>query len=142
MEYLPWKKALSQNLPGSLKPFQYSDRKCRTDSATFCGCYAFISNQSAREWDHARRYPRLRRSGSLFSIELVPHQRSSRLSVRGCKTYSERMGSGASSVFGPNSLWRSRKRTQAFQRRIASSFPAGRSCSASPKSRSALIVQS
>ncbi len=60
----------------------------------------------------------------------------------GRKTYSERIGSEASSVVGPNSLWRSRKRTQAFQRRIASSLPAGRRCSASPKSRSALTVQS
>ena len=61
---------------------------------------------------------------------------------RDCRTYSESIGSGASSVFGPNSLWRSRKRTHAFQRRIASSFPAGLKCSAAPKSCNALTVQS
>ena len=77
----------------------------------------------------------------LVITELPRHQRPPSFQCD-CRTYSESIGSGASSVFGPNSLWRSRKRTHAFQRRIASSLPAGLKCSAAPKSCSALTVQS
>jgi hypothetical protein len=87
-------------------------------------------------------------SRAISSTAVVPpHYRvaaasEAAISSANCRTYSESIGSGASSVFGPNSLWRSRKRTHAFQRRIASSLPAGLKCSAAPKSCSALTVQS
>jgi hypothetical protein len=67
-----------------------------------------------------------------------------RAPIQRCRfsAHSERIGSRISSVFGPSSLWRWRKRTHAFQRRIASSLPVGRTRSASSNSPSALTIQS
>jgi hypothetical protein len=58
------------------------------------------------------------------------------------RIHSERIGSLTSSVLGPSFLWRSRKRTQAFQRKIGSSLPGGRRRSASSNNPSALTIQS